>query len=129
MAAWREVGRSLVGAGRGVVVRHRPMLVGTTAERMPPYGAAPRALPRALSAHCPAPPRWAVGGAGGDPWHAVGSARSVRNSVRGMSGDTGRTEDATETHFGFQTVRSDQKAKLVGARTSRCRVRDLRFTF
>jgi 2-methoxy-6-polyprenyl-1,4-benzoquinol methylase len=89
------------------------MLVGTKCERTPPYSAATRALPRALSAHCPAP-RGALGGAGGEPWHAVGSTRSVRKRGRGMSSDTGRTEDATETHFGFQTVRSDQKAKLVG---------------
>ena len=35
--------------------------------------------------------------------------------VRLLSGEAGgaKAEDATETHFGFKTVRSDEKAKLV----------------
>lgn len=106
------MGAGIGGVGKGAVVRHLPTHFSAKAERTPPCSSATRALPPALSAHCPAPR--SVRGAGGGLWHDVGRARSVRKCDREMSSDTGRTEDATETHFGFQTVRSDQKAKLVG---------------
>ena len=110
VSRWQAVGQRLVGTW-GAVLRHRTVLAGTVSDSGPPYRAASQALPLELRAHCPAP-----GNARARTmWDATAAAsgRSLHRRARGMSSDSNSAKDADETHFGFQTVRSDEKAKLV----------------
>ena len=109
---WHAVGQRM-GTWGGTLLRYRPVLAGTAADRVSPCSAASRAPLREFSAHCPAP-----GSARARTTRDAtpfASGRSVHNKrVRGMSSDSNSANDADQTHFGFQTVRSDEKAKLVG---------------